>query len=94
MTRPLQVYLDEEELERLGAWSRQRGWTKSQAVRVAVRALIKPKGLDPLLHASGMIEGLPPKLSAELDRHLNQTYVIKTPPARDRRKTPRARVRR
>jgi len=94
MTRPLQVYLDEEDLEQLEAWSRERGWTKSQTVRVAVRSLIKPKGLDPLLDASGMIDGLPPKLSAEFDRHLNQTYVIKTPPARRRRKTTRARVRR
>ena len=58
------------------------------------RDLIKPKGLDPLLDASGMIEGLPRKLSAQLDRHLNQTYVIKTPPSRGRRKTARARVRR
>jgi hypothetical protein len=94
MNRPLQVYLDVEDLERLEAWSRERGWTKSQAVRAAVRTLIKPKGVDPLLDASGMIEGLPPKLSAEFDRHLSQTYVIKTPRSRSRRKTARARVRR
>ncbi|HMF39502.1 MAG TPA: hypothetical protein VKQ32_02350 [Polyangia bacterium] len=94
MSRPLQVYLNEEDLVRLEAWSRERGWTKSQAVRAAVRSLIKPKGLDPLLDASGMIEGLPANLSADFDRHLNQTYVIKTPPSRGRRKTTRPRVRR
>jgi hypothetical protein len=94
MSRPLQVYLDEEDLARLDAWSRERGWTKSQAVRAAVRGLIKPKGLDPLLDASGMIDGLPPNLSAQLDRYLNETYVIKAPPSRGRGKTARARIRR
>jgi hypothetical protein len=56
--------------------------------------LIKPKGLDPLLDASGMIDGLPPNLSAQLDRYLNETYVIKAPPSRGRGKTARARIRR
>src|SRR5207247_2367323 len=38
MMRPLQVYLDERDLKSLEAWARERGWTKSQAIRAAVRA--------------------------------------------------------
>ena len=37
MSRPLQVYLEDAELERLETWARQRGWTKSQAVRLVLR---------------------------------------------------------
>ena len=36
MSRPLQVFLDEADLDRLDAWARARGWTKSQAVRNAI----------------------------------------------------------
>jgi hypothetical protein len=75
MPRPLQVYLDEEDLDRLEAWASERGWTKSQAVRAAVRALTRPPAPDPLLELSGDIDGLPPDLSASFDRHLNATYV-------------------
>ena len=95
MTRPLQVYLPVRDLERLTSWASRRGWTKSQAVRVAVRALTKEEGADPLLNASGMIEGLPADLSAEFDRHLEETFVVKTPAVRPpRRKPSRSRVRR
>jgi len=38
MTKPLQVYLDDRDLERLEEFARERGWTKSQAIRTAVRA--------------------------------------------------------
>jgi hypothetical protein len=43
MKRPLQVYLDEVDLARLETWSRERGWTKTQAVRAALRALTRPR---------------------------------------------------
>jgi len=49
MMRPLQVYLDERDLKSLEAWARERGWTKSQAIRAAVRALARRPAEDPLL---------------------------------------------
>lgn len=101
MTRPLQVYLDDADFERLEAWASRRGWTKSQAVRAAVRALTRPDVEDPLLALSGTIDGLPPDASEHFDRYLNQTYVAE-PVARYRarpavgraRKPSRTRVRR
>ena len=90
MSRPLQVYLDEADLERLAAWSRERGWTKSQAIRAAVRALTRSREEDPLLAASGMIDALPPDCSERFDRYLEETFVAETP-ARSRGKTRRAR---
>jgi hypothetical protein len=95
MTRPLQIYMDEEDLARLETWSRKRGWSKSQAVRVAVRALTKAKGEDPLVRASGMVEGLPSDLSANFDRYLEETFVVKTSKGRKAKGKPaRTRVRR
>ena len=86
MARPLQVYLDERDLERLEAWARDRGWTKSQAIRAAVRALTRRPDDDPLLDLSGDIEGLPPDLSQSFDRYLDETFVAETPaPYRARR---------
>src|SRR5215475_551964 len=73
--RPLQVYLDERDLERLEAWTRERCWTKSQAIRAAVRALTRRPSNDPLLELSGDIDGLPAGLSASFDRYLNETFV-------------------
>lgn len=75
MSRPLQVYLDERDLEQLDAWARARGWTKSQAIRAAVRALTRRPATDPLLDLSGDIEGLPADLSTSFDRYLNETYI-------------------
>lgn len=75
MSLPLQVYLDERDLERLDAWARERGWTKSQAVRAAVRALTRRPVDDPLLDLSGDIDGLPADLSQNFDRYLNETFV-------------------
>jgi hypothetical protein len=63
MSRPLQVYLEEDDLARLEAWARARRWTKSQAIRAAVRALTRRPADDPLLELSGDIDGLPPDLS-------------------------------
>ena len=79
MTKPLQVYLEEDDLERLEAFARERGWTKSQAIRTAVRALTRRRSTDPLLELSGDIDGLPPDLSREFDRHLNETFVAEPP---------------
>jgi hypothetical protein len=94
MSRPLQVYLDERDLEQLDAWARERGWTKSQAIRAAVRALTRRPAKDPVLELSGDIDNLPPDLSANFKRYLNETYVAETrAPYRARRRS-RSAVRR
>jgi hypothetical protein len=88
MSRPVQVYLDEDDLERLEAFARERGWTKSQVIRAAVRALTQPRADDPLLELSGDIDALPPDLSREIDRYLNETFVAEPhPPYRTRRRS-------
>lgn len=93
MTKPLQVYLDEDDLERLEAFARERGWTKSQVIRLAVRALTRQPAEDPLLELSGDIDGLPPDLSEDFDRYLNETFVAepRPPPYRAQRKRKAAR---
>jgi hypothetical protein len=91
MARPLQVYVDDTELKRLEVWSRARGWTKSQAVRAAIRALTRSgERVDPLLLASGMIEGLPPDCSERFDRYLEETFVAeeRAPYGARRRRSP------
>ena len=98
MTRPLQVYLDEHELEKLESFARERGWTESQAVRLAIRALTRQRATDPLLELSGDIDGLPADLSEHFDRHLTETYIAE-PRAQYRtgrptRTSPRSTVRR
>ena len=95
MPRPIQVYLDERDLSRLERWARERGWTKSRAIRLAVRALTRPAADDPVLEVSGMFEGLPPDLSEHFDRHLSQTYVAEHGPAYgSRRSRAKSRLRR
>jgi hypothetical protein len=95
MTRPLQVYLDEADLEQLDAWARERGWTKSQAIRAAVRALTRQPAGDPLLQLSGDIDGLPADLSANFHRYLDETFVAESPaPYRTSRRRPGKPVRR
>jgi hypothetical protein len=79
MAKPLQVYLDDHDLDRLEAWARERGWTKSQAIRVAVRALTRTPADDPLLGLSGDIDGLPADLSANFQRYLDETFVAESP---------------
>jgi hypothetical protein len=95
MSRPLQVYLDDQDMAALEGWSRQRGWSKSQAIRAAVRALTRADATDPLLAAQGILDDLPREMSAQLDHYLEETYVAKSPRARRpaRRRSP-ARVRR
>jgi hypothetical protein len=75
MRYPLQIYLDEADLQRLDRWANDRGWTKTQAIRVAVRILTKADDEDPILSASGMIDELPEDLSEKFDRYLQETYV-------------------
>jgi hypothetical protein len=88
MSRPLQVYLDERDLEQLDAWARERGWTKSQAIRAAVRALTRRPAKDPVLELSGDIDNLPADLSANFKRYLNETYVAEPrAPYRARRRS-------
>ena len=80
MTRPLQIYLEDADFARLERWAREHGWTKSQAVRVALRALTQPRESDPLLAASGIIDGLPEDLSDQFERYLEDTYVAEARP--------------
>ena len=49
MNKPLQVYLADDDLERLEAFAKERGWTKSQVIRTAIRALTRRPSSDPLL---------------------------------------------
>ena len=94
MSRPLQVYLDDPEWTSLERWARARGWTKSEAIRAAVRALTRTREDDPLLAASGMIEGLPPDASEQVDRYLSETFVAEPPAAYRPGRRRRAPVRR
>jgi hypothetical protein len=76
MPHALQVYLDDADFESVEAWANARGWTLSQTVRVALKALTRAgETSDPLLAASGMIEGLPPDLSQSVDLYLNLSYA-------------------
>ena len=79
MGRPLQVYLDEADLTRLTRWARERKWTKSQAVRAAIRALTRSDDAEPLLRASGMIDGLPADCSGRFEQYLEETFVAEPP---------------
>lgn len=75
MAKPLQVYLEADDLARLTAFANERGWTKSQAIRAAIRALTRRPSGDPVLDLSGDIDALPEDLSASFDRYLNETFV-------------------
>jgi hypothetical protein len=87
--KPLQVLVAEDELERLERWSKGRGWTKSQTIRFAIRALTNDKGI---MSASGLIEGLPEDLSRSIDAYLAEAHVAV--PAPRRRGTRAKRLRR
>lgn len=92
MTKPLQVYVDEADLRRLEAFANARGWTKSQAIRAAIRALTREPAEDPILELSGDIDGLPPDLSEHFHEYLNETFVAEPRPqyrTRSRRKAVR-----
>lgn len=94
MSRPMQVYLEEEDLVQLEAWARARGWSKSRAIRAAVRALTRQPAEDPLLELSGDIDDLPADLSENFDRYLNETYFAGPPVSRHTRRRTRKAVRR
>jgi Ribbon-helix-helix protein, copG family len=94
MMRPLQVYLDDDDLDRLESWARHRGWSKSQAVRIAIRALTRAPAADPLIELSGDIDGLPEDISANFNRYLSETFVAELLPYRARRGRPRSALRR
>ena len=85
MDKPLQVMLGERDHRHLSSWARARGWTKSQAVRVAIRALTRPNENNSLLAASGMIDGLPRNMSEQIDRYLQETYVVRPTRAKQSR---------
>jgi hypothetical protein len=80
MTKPLQIYLEDTDFEQLERWAGERGWSKSQVVRVALRALTRAPEGDPLLSASGMIDSLPEDLSEHFDRYLQETAPINPAP--------------
>ncbi len=80
MSKPLQIYLEDSEFERLDKYASERGWSKSRAVRIAIRALTRRPETDPLLSASGMIDDLPDDLSENLDRYLQETFIAEKPP--------------
>jgi hypothetical protein len=92
--KPLQVYVDDSDLERLDGWARGRGMTKSEAIRLAIRALTRVRGDDPLLSLSGMVhDRLPADCSEQFDRYLQETFVAESPAPyarRRRRARPRA----
>lgn len=94
MNKPLQVYLDEDDLMRLEAFARARGWTKSQTIRAAIRALTRRIAEDPVLELSGDVDGLPPDLSENFNRYLNETFVAESSPTYRARRRPRKAVRR
>ncbi|HUQ51914.1 MAG TPA: CopG family transcriptional regulator [Gammaproteobacteria bacterium] len=75
MSKPLQVYLEADDLARLETFAREQGWTKSQVIRTAIRALTRQRSNDPVLDLSGDIDALPADMSREFDRHLNETFV-------------------
>lgn len=81
--KPLQVMVADDELARLERWSRGRGWTKSQTIRFAIRALTNGPGI---MSASGMIEGLPADLSESVDAYLADAHVAVPPRGASRAK--------
>jgi hypothetical protein len=87
--------LEEKDLARLEVWAAERGWSKSQAIRAAVRSLTRAPVEDPLLELSGDIEGLPADASTNLRRYLDETYVAEPSASyRPRRRRARPAVRR
>src|SRR2546427_12304105 len=95
MTPPFKVSVDERDPALLGGGARARGWTKSQAIRAAVRALPRPAAEDPLLELSGLTDGLPPDSSEHFNRYFAETIVAERPAAdRARRRRTRKPVRR
>lgn len=69
--------LDDEGRAALEVWSAACGWTRSQAIRHAVRAFTSGDDVDdPLLRASGMINGLPPDASERFDAYVDGAVLL------------------
>lgn len=81
--KPMQVYLDDDDAARLDEWSRAHNLTKSDAVRLAVRALTQQRKVsDPVLSLSGMLhDDLPVDVAERFDRYLQETFVAERPAA-------------
>lgn len=77
----MQVYLDDVDGARLEAWARANHMTKSDALRLAVRALTRTRVADdPVLSLSGMLhDDLPVDVSERFDRYLQETFVAERP---------------
>jgi len=80
--KPLHVMVDEVELRRLERFSRQRGWTKSRTIRLAIRAMTNDGGI---MASSGIIDGLPRDLSARMDDYLAEASAAKPKSRRAKR---------
>jgi hypothetical protein len=94
MSRPLQVYLDERDLRDLEAWAKKRGWSKSQAIRAAVAALVRG-ARDSVLSLSGVLHGLPPDVSEHFNKYFAGTFVAEqAAPHCAQRRRPRKAIRR
>jgi hypothetical protein len=52
--RPLRIYPEVRDFDRLEKWAHERGWTKSPAMRTAGRVLVHDPGEGPLLAAGGI----------------------------------------
>jgi hypothetical protein len=72
MRRRVQVSLNSFERERLDVWAKAHGWTKSQAVRQAIRLATKRPTDDPILDLIGAFDGFPADASTRVDHYLNQ----------------------
>lgn len=93
--KPLQVYIADEEFARLEEWTRERGMTKSEALRLALRALTRPAAEDPILSLSGLMrDDLPPDCAEHFDRYLQETFVAEAPATYPRQRRPRSGPRR
>lgn len=88
----IQVYLGPADVRHLEAICEERGWTRSETVRVALRGLARHEG-DALSAVSGMVRGLPPDLSERMDAYLEETFEADPLKARGKR-SHRARSRR
>lgn len=91
--KPIQVYLEDGDFGRLEAWARENHMTKSEALRLAVRALTRRRGGDdPVLSLSGVLEDdLPANVAERFDDYLQETFVGESAAEYGRRRRPRAR---
>lgn len=91
--KPVQIYFDDADADQLEAWSRRNGMTKSDAVRLAVRALTAPRPTgDPILSLSGMLhDDLAADVAENFDRYLQETFIAERPAAYKRGRPSRTR---